>query len=180
MAKIGIPRKSRKENNKNVLKTRSPKNSRGNRYSNNSRRSNFSKNSGGLRRPNNSGGLKQPNNSRNSRNSGSSLSSIWSKSQGPRKPRSPKQMLLMAIILIAFICGLTLGISMIMGIGDSDSGSGQEHYMNVTKNITVYENSSYDLKDENGTQISYYDFDENVSEGQNITAFNASNSADIY
>ena len=69
---------------------------------------------------------------------------------------------------------------MIMGIGDSDSGSGQEHYMNVTKNITVYENSSYDLKDENGTQISYYDFDENVSEGQNITAFNASNSADIY
>jgi hypothetical protein len=52
--------------------------------------------------------------------------------------------------------------------------------MNVTNNITVYENSSYDLQDENGTQISYYDFDENVTEGQNITAFNASNSADIY
>ena len=70
---------------------------------------------------------------------------------------------------------------MILGIGDSNSpDSGQVQYMNVTNNITVYENSSYDLQDENGTQISYYDFDENVTEGQNITAFNASNSADIY
>ena len=87
----------------------------------------------------------------------------------------------MIIILIAFICGLALGISMILGIGDSNSpDSGQVQYMNVTNNITVYENSSYDLQDENGTQISYYDFDENVTEGQNITAFNASNSADIY
>ena len=69
---------------------------------------------------------------------------------------------------------------MILGIGDSGSGQGEVHYLNVTNNITVYENSSYDLQDENGTQISYYDFDENISEGQNITAFNVSNSADIY
>ena len=52
--------------------------------------------------------------------------------------------------------------------------------MNVTDNITVYENSSYDLKDENGTQISYYEFDENVTQGQNISGFNASSSANIY
>ena len=69
---------------------------------------------------------------------------------------------------------------MIMGIGDDSSDPGHVEYMNVTNNITVYENSSYDLQDENGTQISYYDFDENVSEGQNITAFNASNSANIF
>lgn len=86
----------------------------------------------------------------------------------------------MIIILIAFICGLALGISMIMGIGGSDSDVGGVHYMNVTDNITVYENSSYDLQDENGNQISYYDFDENVSEGQNITAFNATNAAGLY
>jgi hypothetical protein len=52
--------------------------------------------------------------------------------------------------------------------------------MNVTNNISEYENSSYDLTDENGTQISYYDFKENVTEGQNVTAFNASSSANIY
>lgn len=70
---------------------------------------------------------------------------------------------------------------MIMGVWDSDSSDdGQVQYMNVTKNITVYENSSFDLQDENGTPISYYDFDENVSEGQNIKAFNISDSADIY
>ena len=128
-------RRSKKPQNKNVLKTRAPNNSR------NSRNSRYS------------------NNSRNSR------SSIWSKTPNPiKKPRSPKQIILMAIILIAFICGLALGISMIMGIGDSDLPSdGEVQYMNVTKNITEYENSSYDLQDENGTQISYYDFDENVT-----------------
>ena len=83
--------------------------------------------------------------------------------------------------MFAFICGLALGISMIMGIGDSDTTeSGQVQYMNVTKNITEYENSSYDLQDENGTQITYYDFEENVSEGPNMTAFNASSSTNIY
>ena len=86
----------------------------------------------------------------------------------------------MAILLFAFICGLLLGISMIMGIGDDAPSPGEVQYMNVTDNITVYENSSYDLQDENGTQISYYDFDENVTEGQNVTAFNASSPADIY
>ena len=69
---------------------------------------------------------------------------------------------------------------MIVGIGDDSPSPGEVQYMNVTDNITVYENSSYDLQDENGTQISYYDFDENVTEGQNVTAFNASSSADIY
>ena len=69
---------------------------------------------------------------------------------------------------------------MIMGPGDSNSGSGQEEFMNVTNNISVYENDSFDLQDENGTQISYYDFDENVTEGQNITAFNASKPDSIY
>ena len=86
----------------------------------------------------------------------------------------------MAILLFAFICGLLLGISMIMGIGDDSPSPGEVQYMNVTDNITVYENSSYDLQDENGTQISYYDFDENVTEGQNVTAFNASTPANIY
>ena len=85
----------------------------------------------------------------------------------------------MIIILIAFICGLCLGISMIMGIG-SEPSPGEVQYMNVTDNITVYENSSYDLHDENGTQISYYDFHENVTEGQDIDAFNASNTTGIY
>lgn len=143
--------RSKKSQNKNVLITRTP-NSKGSRYSN------------------------------NSRNSGRSRgSSVWSKKSGPKKPRSPKQILLMALILIAFICGLALGISMIMGVGDTNTTeSDGVEYMNVTDNITVYENSSYDLKDENGTQISYYDFDENVTEGQNITAFNVSNSANIY
>ena len=161
MARIGIPGKSRKNknNNKNVLKTRPPKNSGNYGYSNNSRNSR---------------------NSRGSKNSKNSRNSIWSRNTGPKKPRSPKQMIIMIIILFAFICGLALGISMIMGIGDDSSEPGHVEYMNVTNNITVYENSSYDLQDENGTQISYYDFDENVSEGQNITAFNASNSANIF
>lgn len=141
---------SRKQQNKNVLKTRSPKNSRGSRYS------------------------------KNSRNYNNSLSSVWSKNSGPKKPRSPKQIILMIIVLFAFICGLALGISMIMGIGDDSSNPGEVQYVNVTDNITVYENSSYDLQDENGTQISYYDFHENVTEGQDVNAFNASNSVDIY
>lgn len=68
---------------------------------------------------------------------------------------------------------------MIMGIG-SEPSPGEVQYMNVTDNITVYENSSYDLHDENGTQISYYDFHENVTEGQDIDAFNASNTTAIY
>jgi hypothetical protein len=125
---------------------------------------------------------RSPNNSRGSRNSRNSRSSIWSKSSGNvRKPRSPKQIILMIIILIAFICGLALGISMIMGPGDSNEPApGEVQYMNVTNNISEYENSSYDLTDENGTQISYYDFKENVTEGQNVTAFNASSSANIY
>ena len=168
---LGRRGNSRKQQNKNVLKTRSPNNSRGSRYSGNSR------NSRGL---NNSRGLGYSGNSRNSRSSNNSLSSIWSKNSGPKKPRSPMQILLMILILFAFICGLLLGISMIMGIGDNSSNPGEVQYMNVTDNITIYENSSYDLQDENGTQISYYDFQENVTEGQNVTAFNASSSVGIY
>lgn len=145
-------RNSRKEQNKNVLKTRTPTNSR---------------NSRGSRRPG------------NARKSNSSLSSVWSKSSMPKRPRSPRQILVLIIILIAFICGLALGISMIMGIG-SEPSPGEVQYMNVTNNISVYENSSYDLHDENGTQISYYDFHENVTEGQDIDAFNASNTSGIY
>lgn len=145
-------RNSRKEQNKNVLKTRAPNNSR---------------NSRGSRRPG------------NARKSNSSLSSVWSKSSMPKRPRSPRQILVLIIILIAFICGLALGISMIMGIG-SEPSPGEVQYMNVTNNISVYENSSYDLHDENGTQISYYDFHENVTEGQDIDAFNASNTSGIY
>ena len=147
---IGRKRNSRKKQNKNVLKTRSPNNSRSSRYSN------------------------------GSRNSSNSLSSIWSKNSGPKKPRSPKQIIFMILILFAFICGLLLGISMIMGIGGDSQNPGEVQYMNVTDNITVYENSSYDLQDENGTQISYYDFKENVTEGQNVTAFNASGSVGLY
>ena len=147
---IGRKRNSRKKQNKNVLKTRSPNNSRSSRYST------------------------------GSRNSSNSLSSIWSKNSGPKKPRSPKQIIFMILILFAFICGLLLGISMIMGIGGDSQNPGEVQYMNVTDNITVYENSSYDLQDENGTQISYYDFDENVTEGQNVTAFNASGSVGLY
>lgn len=153
-------RNSRKEQNKNVLKTRTPNNSRNSRGSRQSGRAS----------PRQSGRARQSNNS---------LSSIWSKSSMPKKPRSPRQILVLIIILIAFICGLALGISMIMGIG-SEPSPGEVQYMNVTDNITVYENSSYDLHDENGTQISYYDFHENVTEGQDIDAFNASNTTSIY
>ena len=149
------PGNSRKQQNKNVLKTRTPNNSR------NSRGSRGSRYSGNARKPSNS------------------LSSIWSKSYIPKGPRSPRQILVLVIILIAFICGLALGISMIMGVG-SEPDPGEVQYMNVTDNITVYENSSYDLHDENGTQISYYEFDENVTEGQNVTAFNASTATGIY
>ena len=145
------PRNSRNQQNKNVLKTRAPNNSRNSRG---------------------------PRHSGNPRRSNNSLSSIWSKSTVQR-PRGKRQILLMIIILMAFICGLALGISMIMGIG-SDPNPDEVQYMNVTDNITVYENSSYDLHDENGTQISYYDFDENVTEGQSVNAFNASSTADIY
>ena len=127
------------------------------RKSRNSRK-NKNKNVLKTRSPQNSRGSRRSGNSRNS------LSSIWSRNTGPRKPRSPKQVILMIIILFAFICGLALGISMIMGFGSNPSDAGGVHYMNVTDNITVYENSSYDLQDENGTQISYYDFDENVTE----------------
>ncbi len=153
-------RNSRKEQNKNVLKTRTPNNSRNSRGSRQSGRAS----------PRQSGRARQSNNS---------LSSIWSKSSMPKKPRSPRQILVLIIILIAFICGLALGISMIMGIG-SEPSPGEVQYMNVTDNITIYENSSYDLHDENGTQISYYDFHENVTEGQDIDAFNASNTTSIY
>lgn len=153
-------RNSRKEQNKNVLKTRTPNNSRNSRGSRQS-------------------GRASPRQSSRARQSNNSLSSIWSKSSMPKKPRSPRQILVLIIILIAFICGLALGISMIMGIG-SEPSSGEVQYMNVTDNITVYENSSYDLHDENGTQISYYDFHENVTEGQDIDAFNASNTTSIY
>lgn len=138
----------------------------------------------GSRKPKNKNVLvtRSPNNSRDSRNSRNSRSSIWSKSSGSvKKPRSPKQIIFMIIIVLAFICGLALGISMIMGPGDSNEPApGEVQYMNVTNNISEYENSSYDLTDENGTQISYYDFEENVTEGQNVTAFNASSSANIY
>lgn len=151
---------SRKEQNKNVLKTRTPNNSRNSRGSRQS-------------------GRASPRQSSRARQSNNSLSSIWSKSSMPKKPRSPRQILVLIIILIAFICGLALGISMIMGIG-SEPSPGEVQYMNVTDNITVYENSSYDLHDENGTQISYYDFHENVTEGQDIDAFNASNTTGIY
>ena len=164
------PGNSRKQQNKNVLKTRTPNNSR------NSRGSRGSRYSGNARNPRGSGGSRYSGNARKPSNS---LCSIWSKSSIPKGPRSPRQILLMIIILIAFICGLALGISMIMGIG-SEPNPEEVQYMNVTDNITVYENSSYDLHDENGTQISYYDFHENVTEGQSVTAFNASTATGIY
>ena len=153
-------RNSRNQQNKNVLKTRIPNNSRNSRGSRQSGRASSRQSS-------------------RARQSNNSLSSIWSKSAMPKKPRSPRQILVLIIILIAFICGLSLGISMIMGIG-SEPSPGEVQYMNVTDNTTVYENSSYDLHDENGTQISYYDFHENVTEGQDIDAFNASNTTGIY
>ena len=68
---------------------------------------------------------------------------------------------------------------MFLGIG-SYPRSGEVQYMKVTDTMTVYENSSYDLHDENGTQISYYYFHENVTEGQDVEAFNASNTTGIY
>ncbi len=175
MAKIGIPGKSKKPKDKNVLKVRNPGNSGRSNRSRNSKGNRFSNNSSGSRNSGNPLGSRNYNGSRNSR------SSIWSRNPGPKKPRSPLQIIFLIIIVFAFICGLALGISMILGDGDSDSlDSGQMEYMNVTKNITQYENDSFDLEDENGTQISYYDFDENVTEGQNITAYNASNAANIY
>ena len=158
---IGRRGNSRKQQNKNVLKTRTPNNSR------NSRGSRGSRHSGPARNPRGSGGSRYSSNARKPSNS---LSSIWSKSSMSRRPRSPRQILVLVIILIAFICGLALGISMIMGVG-SEPDPGEVQYMNVTDNITVYEN---------GTQISYYEFDENVTSGQNVTAFNASTATGIY
>ena len=47
-------------------------------------------------------------------------------------------------------------------------------------NITKYENDSDMLETENGTFISYSEFDDNATEGQNITAFNVSSSTNLY
>ena len=96
------------------------------------------------------------------------------------KVNDPKKMILMAIIIIAFICGLILGLSFILGGFDSSDGPGEVKYENVTNNITKYENGSDLLETENGTYISYSEFDDNATEGQNITAFNASGSTNLY
>ena len=128
MVKIGIPGKSKKPKDKNVLKVRNPGNSSRSSYSRNSSGNRFSNNSKGPRNPNG------PLNSRGYNGSKGSRSSVWSRNPGPKKPRSPLQIIFMIIIVLAFICGLALGISMIFGVGDTDSSdSGQVEYVNVTK-----------------------------------------------
>ena len=113
----------------------------------------------------------------NSRNSNRRNSNRGYSNGKNLKVRDPKKMILMVIILIAFVCGLILGLSFILGGFDS---SGEVKYENVTNNITKYENDSDMLETENGTFISYSEFDDNATEGQNITAFNASSSTNLY
>ena len=115
----------------------------------------------------------------NSRNSNRRNSNRGYSNGKNLKVRDPKKMILMVIILIAFVCGLILGLSFILGGFDS-SGPGEVKYENVTNNITKYENDSDMLETENGTFISYSEFDDNATEGQNITAFNASSSTNLY
>ena len=96
------------------------------------------------------------------------------------RKKSPLQMALFTIIIIAFICGLTLGVSIIMGVTDTSGSSDDVQYVNVTKNITKYENGSNLIETEDGSVISVNEFQDNVTEGENITAFNASSSNNLY
>ncbi|ADC46873.1 hypothetical protein mru_1022 [Methanobrevibacter ruminantium M1] len=86
--------------------------------------------------------------------------------------------ILMIIILIAFICGLALGVSVIMG-GDDNSQTESEgvHYVNVTKNITEYNESGNLIETEDGTHIEFSSYSDNVTEGENVTAYNSSTDA---
>lgn len=86
----------------------------------------------------------------------------------------PLKNILMIIILIAFICGLALGVSVILGGDDSQSESEGVHYVNVTKNITEYNESGDLIETEDGTHVEFSSYSDNVTEGENVTAFNSS------
>lgn len=93
--------------------------------------------------------------------------------------RIPIRAILVIIILIAFICGLAIGVSAIFSGEDSDSDS-DVGYVNVTKNITKYENGSDVIETEDGSYVTYAEFEDNITEGENVTAFDSSQSGNLY
>ena len=94
--------------------------------------------------------------------------------------RNPVRAILIVIILIAFICGLALGISVIF-FGNSDTTQdGDVQYVNVTNNITKYENGSDVIETEDGSYVPSAYFEDNVTEGSNVTAYNSSDSGNLY
>ena len=93
--------------------------------------------------------------------------------------RGPIKTILLIIIIIAFICGLALGVSVILG-GDSQNESDGVEYVNVTNNITKYNDTGDVIETENGTYIAFSDYSDNVTEGDNVTAYNSSNAGSLY
>ena len=87
--------------------------------------------------------------------------------------------IIIIIVLIAFICGLAIGVSAILNGGDSDSDS-DVGYVNVTNNITKYENGSDVIETEDGSYVSYAEFEDNITEGENVKAFDSSQSGNLY
>ena len=95
-----------------------------------------------------------------------------------KSSRNPVKTILIIIIIIAFICGLALGVSVILGGSSDTSEEGDVQYVNVTKNITKYEDSGDVIQTEDGSYVASSDY--NVTEGENVTAFNSSNSGNLY
>lgn len=94
--------------------------------------------------------------------------------------KNPVKTILIIIIIIAFICGLALGVSVIMGGGSDTSEEGDVQYVNVTKNITKYNDSGDVIQTEDGSYVASSDYVDNVTGGENVTAFNSSNSGNLY
>ena len=92
----------------------------------------------------------------------------------------PIKTVLIIIIIIAFICGLALGVSVILGGDDSQTESDGVNYVNVTKNITEYNDTGDVIQTEDGTYVASSDYADNVTEGDNVTAYNSSNSGNLY
>jgi len=97
-----------------------------------------------------------------------------------KSSRNPVKTILIIIIIIAFICGLALGVSVILGGSSDTSEEGDVQYVNVTKNITKYEDSGDVIQTEDGSYVASSDYVDNVTEGENVTAFNSSNSGNLY
>ena len=94
--------------------------------------------------------------------------------------RNPVKSILIIIIIIAFIYGLALGVSVILGGDSNTTEDGNVQYVNVTKNITQYEDSGDVIQTEDGSYVASSDYVDNVTEGDNVTAYNSSNSGNLY